>query len=360
MKIIATIVSVAALVGTIACGTSDTPVAQTDTPPTARPTIEALIPIVTPANTLTLITPTPANTPAPNSRQSNSATPAATVASPTPTPANLAPRPTTVKPTSAGGLVMIAKPTATPTPTPAPNPTATPGPALTSYSAQFSQQDYDQFAATLPYPPEGLPIPPPSKQSSDRHPTNRACSAYEPRGIDDVTFLNPQAPVIDNTADGTLGSPSHQHHQEYAEAVLISDIVEQYHAAVGSRYEQWADTGDHIAANFYWDYDRKLPLENECIQFEVMHPRLPIVRYLWEATLPNPDWEFDPDDADDQNRYHHWQLHGYFIITDKPHPDHPDTQKIYATRQLGEVSMLQTTNVCERILKPRLHMAECQ
>ena len=356
MKIIAAIVSIAALVATIACGTSDTPVAQPDTEATARPTIEALIPIVTPANTLTLITPTPASNP----QQSKQATPAATVASPTPTPANPAPHPTATKPAGGGGLVMIAKPTATPTPTPAPTPTATPGPALTSYSAQFSQQDYDNFAATLPYPPEGLPIPPPREQSSDRHPTNRACSAYEPRGIDDVTFLNPQAPVIDNTADGTLGSPSHQHHREYAEAVLTSDIVEQYHAAVGSRYEQWERTGDYITRQTYWDYYDKLPLEAECIQFEVMHPRLPIVRYLWEATLPNPDWEFDPHDAHNPNRYHHWQLHGYFIITDTPHPDHPTEQKVYATRQLGEVSVLQTTNVCERILKPRLHMAECQ
>ena len=84
MKIIAAIVSVAALVGTIACGTSDLPVAQPDAKPTARPTIEALIPIATPANTLTLITPTPGNTSAPNSRQSNSATTAATGASPAP------------------------------------------------------------------------------------------------------------------------------------------------------------------------------------------------------------------------------------------------------------------------------------
>ena len=354
MKIIAAIVSVAALVGTIACGTSDTPAPQPDTPPTARPTIEDLIPIVTPANTLTLITHTPANTPASNSRQSNSATPAATVAFPAPTPANLAPRPTATKPAGAGGLVMTAKPTATPTPTPAPPPTATPGPALTSYSAQFSQQDYDQLAATLPYPPEGLQIPPPYELASDRHPDYADCSGYK------RIFQNPQAPVIDNTADGTLGSTAHQHHQQYAEAILTSDIIGQYHAAVGSRYEQWEDIEALIAEHDYWDYHDKLPLENECIQFEVMHPRLPVVRYLWEATLPNPDWEFDPYNADDPNRYHHWQLHGYFIIEDSPHPEHPDTQKVYATRQLGEVSVLRTTNVCERILKPSRYMPECE
>ena len=354
MKIIAAIVSVAALIGTIACGTSDTPVAQPDTEPTARPTIEALIPIVTPVNTLTLITPTPANTPAPDSRQSNSATPAATVASPTPTPASIAPRPTAVKPDGSGGLVMTAKPTATPTPTPTPPPTATPGPALTSYSAQFSQQEYDQFATTLPYPPEGLQIPPSYEQASDRHPVTADCSGYEP------IFQNPQAPMIDNTADGTLGSPAHQHHQQYAEAILTSDIIGQYHAAVGSRYEQWEHIGALIAEHDYWDYHDKLPLETECVQFEVMHPRLPIVRYLWEATLPNPDWEFDPHDADEPNRYHHWQLHGYFIITDIPHPEHPDTQKVYATRQLGEVSVLRTTNMCEHTLRYWWQVEECQ
>ena len=263
MKIIAAIVSVAALVGTIACGTSATPVAQTDTDPTARPTIEALIPIVTPANTLTLITPTPANTPASNSGQSNSATPSATVASPTPTPANIAPRPTAVKPAGASGLVMTAKPTATPTPTPAPTPTATPGPALTSYSAQFSQQDYDQFAATLPYPPEGLPIPPSSEHSSKRHPANQACIQYN------RALQKPRAPTIDSTADGTLGLPSHQHHQQYAKAIRASDIIEQYHTAVGSRYEQWEDTGRHIAEQGYWSHQsNRLPLEAECVQFE--------------------------------------------------------------------------------------------
>ena len=354
MKIIAAIVSVAALVGTIACGTSDTPVAQTDTEPTARPTIEALIPIVTPANTLTPITPTHGNTPASNSRQSNSATPAATVASPAPTPASIAPRPTAVKPTGAGGLVITAKPTATPTPTPAPTPTATPGPTLTSYSSQFSQQEYDQFAKTLSYPPEGLPIPPSYEQASDQHPVNADCSGYE------RIFQNPQAPVIDNTADGTLESPAHRHHQQYAEAIRASDIIEKYHAAVGSHYEQWERTGEHIAANFYWDYDRKLPLETECIQFEVMHPRLPVVRYLWEATLPNPDWELDHDNPDYENQYHHWQLHGYFVIADAPHPEHPDEQKQYSSRQLGEVSVLRTTNVCERTILYWYHYRECQ
>ena len=83
-----------------------------------------------------------------------------------------------------------------------------------------------------------------------------------------------------------------------------------------------------------------------------MHPRLPIVRYLWEATLPNPDWEFDPYNADDPNRYHHWQLHGYFIITDAPHPEQPDTQKVYATRQLGEVSVLRTTKCASAYSNP--------
>ena len=354
MKIIAAIMSIAALVGTIACGPSDTPATQPDTPPTARPTIAALIPIVTPVNTLTLITPTPANTPASNSRQSNSATPSATVASPAPTPANLAPRPTATKPAGASGLVITAKPTATPTPTPAPTPTATPGPALTSYSAQFSQQDYDQFAATLSYPPEGLQIPPPSEQASERHPGNQPCLQYN------AAFQYPRAPVIDNTADGTISSPSHQHHQQYTKAIVASDIVEEYHTAVGSRYEQWESTGDHIAQHSYWSYgSNRLPLIAECIQFEVMHPRLPVVRYLWEATLPNPDWEFDRDNPDYENEYHHWQLHGYFIITDTPHPEHPTEQKIYATRQLGEVSVLRTTNVCERILKPR-RLPECE
>ena len=285
MKIIAAIVSVAALVGTIACGTSDLPVAQPDAKPTARPTIEALIPIATPANTLTLITPTPGNTSAPNSRQSNSATTAATGASPAPTPASIAPRPTAAKPAGAGGLVIAAKPTATPTPTPtpAPTPTTAPGPTLTSYSAQFSQQDYDQFAKTLSYPPEGLPIPLSSEQASDRHPWHQICSKYE------KAFLDPQAPVIDSTAEGTLSSPAHRHHQEYAEAIGRSDIIGKYHAAVGAHYEQWADTGDRIAEHSYWRSRHRLPLENECIQFEVMHPRLPVVRYLWEATLPNPE-----------------------------------------------------------------------
>ena len=355
MKIIAAIVSVAALVGTIACGTSDTPVAQTDTEPTARPTIAALIPIVTPVNTLTLITPTPANTPASDSQQSNSATPSATVASPAPTPANLAPRPVATKPTGAGGLTLTAKPTATPTPTPAPPPTATPGPALTSYSAQFSQQDYDQLAATLPYPPEGLQIPPPYELASNRVPFGHACPQYE------TAFRRPQAPTIDSTADGTLNSPSHQHHQQYSETAPASDIIEQYHAAVGSRYEQWENVGDHIAHDAYWSHQsNQLPLANECIQFEVMHPRLPVVRYLWEATLPNPDWELDHDNPDDENEYHHWQLHGYFIIEDTPHPERPTEQKLYSTRQLGEVSVLRTTNICERILRHRPYISECQ
>lgn len=114
MKITVAIVSVAALVGTIACGNSDTPPTPPDNEPTARPTIEALIPIATPANTLTLITPTPGNTPAPTSQRRNPATPAATVASPTPAPANAATHPTAAKPAGAGGLVMTAKPTATP------------------------------------------------------------------------------------------------------------------------------------------------------------------------------------------------------------------------------------------------------
>ena len=284
MKIIAAIASVAALVGTIACGNQSPPAVQPDTTPTARPTIEAFIPIVTPVNTLTLITPTPVNTPAPDSRQSKQATPAATVASPTPTPANLAPRATATKPAGAGGLVMAAKPTATPTPTPAPPPTATPGPELTSYSSQFSQQDYDSFAATLPYPPEGLPIPPSYELASDRVPFGHACPRYE------TAFRRPQAPTIDSTTDGTLNSPSHQHHQQYSETALASDIIEQYYAAVGSRYEQWENVGDHIAHGAYWSHQsNQLPLESECIQFAVMHPRLPIVRYLWEATLPNPD-----------------------------------------------------------------------
>ena len=346
--------SVAALVGTIACGNSDTPPTPPDNEPTARPTIEALIPIATPANTLTLITPTPGNTPAPTSQRRNPATPVATVASPTPAPANAATHPTAAKPVGAGGLVRTAKPTATPTPTPAPTPTATPGPVLTSYSSQFAQQDYDQFAKTLSYPPEGLPIPPSYEQASDRHPVNADCSGYE------QIFQYPQSPVIDNTAEGTLSSPAHRHHQEYAEAIRTSDIIGQYHAAVGSHYEQWEDTGDRIARHAYWRYREKLPLENECIQFEVMHPRLPVVRYLWEATLPNPDWELDRDNPDYEDQYHHWQLHGYFIIEDAPHPEHPDEQKIYSARQLGEVSVLRTTNVCERILQYWHYYDKCQ
>ena len=95
--------------------------------------------------------------------------------------------------------------------------------------------------------------------------------------------------MIDSTAEGTLSSPAHRHHQEYAEAIGRSDIIGKYHAAVGAHYEQWADTGDRIAEHSYWRSRHRLPLENECIQFEVMHPRLPVVRYLWEATLPNPE-----------------------------------------------------------------------
>ena len=189
---------------------------------------------------------------------------------------------------------------------------------------------------------------------SERHPTNKDCSGYE------RAFLAPQSPAIDSTADGTLGSPSHQHHQQYAEAIRASDIVGQYHAAVGSHYEQWEHTGDLIADHAYWPYPDQLPLLDECIQFEVMHPRLPIVRYLWEATLPNPDWELDYDNPDYEDQYHHWQLHGYFIIEDSPHPEHPDEQKQYAARQLGEVSILRTTNVCERILRYWHSKWKCQ
>ena len=206
----------------------------------------------------------------------------------------------------------------------------------------------------MPYPPEGLPIPPSYEQASDRHPVNADCSGYE------QIFQYPQSPVIDNTAEGTLSSPAHRHHQEYAEAIRTSDIIGQYHAAVGSHYEQWEDTGDRIARHAYWRYREKLPLENECIQFEVMHPRLPVVRYLWEATLPNPDWELDRDNPDYENQYHHWQLHGYFIIADTPHPEHPDAQKVYSARQLGEVSVLRTTNVCERTIQYWYYYDKCQ
>lgn len=109
MKLIAAITGVVAIAGAIACGNPDTPPAATDNEPAARPTIAALIPIVTPANTLTLITPTLGNTPATSSKQSNPATPPATAASPSPAAANATARPTAVKPSNAGGLVMTAK-----------------------------------------------------------------------------------------------------------------------------------------------------------------------------------------------------------------------------------------------------------
>lgn len=336
--IITTIVGVVTLAGALACGASDTPPAAPAHEPTARPTITGLNPIATPSDTPAPITPIPGNTPVANGGQPNPNAPAAT---PTSTPA----LPTATMPASAGRIQTVAEPTPTPTPTPTPVPTPTPAPVLASYSAQFSQQDYDALAANLPYPPVGRPIPPLGwETATERHPINKGCYHY---GQDETLFPHTGAPVIDYTADGILGSPSHQSHRQYAESALASDVAGEYHALVGEHYPEWEHARNEVDNGTYWRSSTRLPTRTECIQFEVMHPRLPVVRYLWEASIQNPDWR-SSDPAKD--RYRHWRLHGYFILEDEPDPAYPTERKLYTVRPLGPVSV-SPPEMCDRWLR---------
>lgn len=102
--------------------------------------------------------------------------------------------------------------------------------------------------------------------------------------------------------------------------------------------------------------------KGECIQSEVMHPRLPVVRYLWEASIQHPDWRVDRDNPEESlaNRYRHWRLHhGYFILEDAPDPDYPTEQKRYTVRPLGPVSV-SPPDMCDRMLKYGYLGEECQ
>ena len=327
------------LIPALACGTSTDP---TQTPanrtqPTERPAVADLNPI--PTNP-----PTPTGGPGaispgatPNASPSGAATaavsdPTLTASSrgagnpanqetavpqhPDPTPTPTPTRLVVVNPTPTQSSVgLVFRPTATPTPTPTPAPPAPPTPTPEYYSSQFSEADYQRAIAGLPDPPQSRP---------ENH-----CNAL-PLVMGPISY---KVVTYDSTPEGIKETPNYRH---------ILDALYTSRLRSGGQYQQPIILTQHYREqmNAHYrgmGYEDQLRLDG-CAQFEVMHPEVPIVRYLWNFQTR---FVHDGQSVEDL-----WSLQAYFIVENAP--ELKGTGTSYKARLVGNrIDAAMVNDACE-------------
>lgn len=329
--ITAFITTLTILIPALACGANSeptqTPAARTQ--PTARPTVASLNPLPTniPTPIGNLAATIPATTP------SASASVAVAVPVPTPTissdasgnpsnqqtavPPNPGPTPTPdSQPTPTSSTVGLAfRPTATPTPTPTAAPPPTPLPTPEYYSAQFTEADYQQAVAGLPETPESRPV---------NH-------CFPLRLV--VGHLSDNVFTYDSTPDGIKDTPNYRH---------ILDALYDEDLQGGQRYQQPAILTQHYrdqVIEYYKreGYEGRMRVDG-CAQFEVMHPEVPVVRYLWNF---HTKFIHNGQSVND-----YWSLQAYFIVENAPELDY--TGRPYKARLVtNPIDAAIVNNACE-------------
>ena len=336
------------LIPALACGANTTaepnPTARAQ--PTTRPTVASLNPLPTspPITAVTLSTPTTSLSPAPGqptqlpttapgqanddngNQTSNQAGPTTT---PLPTPTyDMATNPTP----TASAIVLVAQPTSTPTPTPTPAPPPDPTATPVYYSMQFTEANYDQVADGLVKPPEARP--------------ERYCSG-------DTALVRGRfgdaSPTYDSTPDGIKQTANYAHVMGFAYGL---DEGETITSATHYRQPQLLAKPYRDVLEAHYNtigYDDDLLLIG-CAQIEVMHPEVPIIRYLWNFRTHLIHRGEIIDDL--------WSLHAYYIVENAPELEY--TTRPYKVRVVGnQVHHRMVTDACE-LAMPVGKLSGCQ